>query len=82
MWRYLLLLIAGMLILSGCTNNLAKKDRAGTSGSPDSIVYGDDWDFGTPPPTGKAPHTLSPPSSDIQICLLYTSDAADEYNPV
>ena len=64
MWRYLLLLVAGMLILSGCTNNLAKKDQAG---SPGNTIYGDDWDFGTPPTAARALHTLSPPASDIRI---------------
>jgi membrane-bound lytic murein transglycosylase D len=67
MWRYLLLLIAGMLVLSGCTNNLAKKDQTGTAGGPDNIVYGDDWDFGTSPGSAQPPHTLSPPESDIVI---------------
>lgn len=58
MWRYLPLLIAGMLIISGCTNNLAKKDQADSS---DNIVYGDDWDF------SESPHKLSPPASNIII---------------
>jgi len=65
MWRYLLILIAGMLVLSGCTNNQAKKDQASTSGSPDSIVYGDDWDFGDT--SSAQTHALSAPTSDIVI---------------
>ena len=66
MWRYLLLLIAGMLILSGCSNNL-KKDEAGTAGSPGNVVYGDDWDFDTQSTATQSPHKITPPASDILI---------------
>lgn len=66
MWRYLLLLIAGMLILSGCTDNLTKKDQTNTSGGPDSIVYGDDWEFAATS-AASPPHALSPPTAEIVI---------------
>ncbi len=55
MWRYLLLLIAGMLFLGGCTNNLTKIDQAGM---PDNIIYGDDSDLDSRyPPVQRQPAT-------------------------
>ena len=67
LWRYLLLLIVGMLILSGCTNKLSKRDDAGATGSTGNVVQGDDWDFAIPSTTARPPHTVTPPASDILI---------------
>lgn len=64
-WRFPLLLLAGMLFLSGCSNNLAKKDQADASDDANNIIFGS---FDSESPTSGQPlHTLSAPASDVLI---------------